>query len=58
MLYMYIVMCCFFIFRVGVEGCDVVIDVFIKVIFKNKLVVEFFVKVGGIFICRCLKNFY
>ena len=44
---MFIVMGCFFIFRVGIEGRDAVIDVLIKVIPKNKLAVELFVKVGG-----------
>ena len=33
--------------RVGAEGRDAVIDVLIKVIPKNKLAVELFVKVGG-----------
>lgn len=58
MSYMYIVMCCPSIFRVGVEGRDAVIDVLIKVIPKNKLAVELFVKVGGTFTCRCSKNFH
>lgn len=34
--------------KVGVEGRDAVIDVLIKVIPKNKLAVELFVKVGGV----------
>ena len=45
--YMFILMGCFSILRVGVEGRDAVIDVLIKVIPKNKLAVELFVKVGG-----------
>lgn len=51
-------MCCPSIFRVGVEGRDAVIDVLIKVIPKNKLAVELFVKVGGTLTCRCSKNFH
>lgn len=33
--------------RVGAEGRDAVIDVFIKVVPKNKLAVELLVKIGG-----------
>ena len=33
--------------RVGAEGRDAVIDVFIKVVPKNKLAVEVLVKIGG-----------
>ena len=36
-------------FRVGAEPRDTIIDVFIKVVPKNKLAVELFVKVGGTF---------
>ena len=42
--------CCYhyyFCTRVGAEGRDAVIDVLIKVIPKNKLAVELFVKLGG-----------
>lgn len=39
--------CCTSFVRVGVEGRDAVIDVLIKIIPKNKLAVELFVKVGG-----------
>ena len=44
---MFILICNPSIFRVGVEGRDAVIDVLIKVLPKNKLAVELFVKVGG-----------
>jgi len=43
----YRVICCPAVFRVGVDGRDAVIDVLIKIIPKNKLAVELFVKVGG-----------
>ena len=33
--------------RVGAEGRDAVIDVFIKVVPKNKLAVELLLKIGG-----------
>lgn len=39
--------CYYFCSRVGAEGRDSVIDVLIKVIPKNKLAVELFVKLGG-----------
>ena len=39
--------CYYFCSRVGAEGRDAVIDVLIKVIPKNKLAVELFVKLGG-----------
>ena len=37
----------YFFSRVGAEGRDSVIDILIKVIPKNKLAVEMFVKLGG-----------
>lgn len=39
--------CYYFCSRVGAESRDAVIDVLIKVIPKNKLAVELFVKLGG-----------
>lgn len=43
--------------RVGAEGRDAVIDVLIKVIPKNKLAVELFVKIGGTAILHIKNNF-
>lgn len=41
----------FLISRVSADGRDAIIDALIKVVPKNKLAVELFVKVGGMLWC-------